>query len=917
MLSLAGEWQVELDPGSEGLRERWFSRELHDRIQLPGTLDLAGLGQPNPERSDEHLHKPLVFEGAAWYRRTINVPDAWRHASVFLTLERTKVTQVWLNGVKAGGSDVIYARQVFDLTPHIRAGGNTLVICVNNDPSLVPVAGSHAYSVDTQTNWNGILGRIELEARNPVHLAGVRATPDVAGKSIHLAVRISAAGAAPPLELAVDARLWNVDADHEVPRRLIPLPDAASDGVWQVVLPLGPEARTWSEFSPALYRLGIDLRQSGRVVDSTAIDVGLREFRTRERQFTINGDRIFLRGELDGLVFPLTAHPPMDADSWLRVFRIAQSYGINHYRFHSCTPPEAAFAAADRCGLYVQTELPVWWGFDAANPGHVEYLTRLGREILDDVGNHASLVMFTLGNEIAQDRGTLRRMVAELRAHDPRPLYAQGSNNHLSDPAPGEDDDFFVSFRTGPATTDWSTDIRATMSFVDSIDEGGLLNSRRPSTDFNYARAIRAIGMPVVGFEVGQYQVYPDFSELPKYTGVLKPLNLELFRDRLAALGRLDEAPAYARASGALAVLGYRAELEAALRTPAFAGLHLLNLQDYPGQGTALIGLLDAFMDSKGLVDPAEFRQWCDDAVLLVEHRQYCWTTNETYEATLKFANYGPRAFQAAPVEWTLASEATVVASGRASLEALPHAGLVEVGAIRAALAGVVAPARLELTVSVAGTHLRTRYPLWVYGDEPVGAPAASVRVAGRLDEELLAWLAEGGRVVLFPRAETIAAHSVPTQFVSEFWNWAMFSAIARQQNRRQSPGTMGILADPAHPALAAFPTESHTNFQWWPMVARGRALILDTTRPTYRPIVGMVDNINRNHKLGLVFEFAVGRGALLVCTADLPALAAYPEARQLHRSLLEYAASDRFRPDTACSTDDLRALGLVASGAP
>ena len=147
------------------------------------------------------------------------------------------------------------------------------------------------------------------------------------------------------------------------------------------------------------------------------------------------------------------------------------------------------------------------------------------------------------------------------------------------------------------------------------------------NTMTDYRRSIAGVRVPVIGHEVGQYTVFPDFREIAKYTGVLRARNLEIFREKLRAKGMLDQAEQFRQASGALAVLCYREDIEAALRTPGFGGFQLLDLQDFPGQGTALVGILDAFMDSKGLIEPKAWREFCSEVVPLVRMKKYAWTT--------------------------------------------------------------------------------------------------------------------------------------------------------------------------------------------------------------------------------------------------------------------------------------------------
>lgn len=910
-ISLAGEWQLQLDEKNVGIQEGWFSRELTDTVLLPGSLDENRKGYLNKDTTDYHLNRLYAYYGTAWYRKEIEIPEDWGEKHVALILERTKVTHVWLDSQDLGTCNDLYSPQVYDLTGKLTPGKHSLTILVNNDEQLVPVAGSHAYSEDTQTNWNGILGRFCLEATNPIAIESVRVTPDIEKKLAAVKVKIRNPEAENVnLTLRLKADAWNSDVAHSVASQTYDFSLSSGDTTLQVVYNIGSEMQRWSEFDPALYKLKISLENAGQRVDDAVVDFGMRDFRTRGSQFTINGKTTFLRGKHEACVFPLTGYPPMDVDGWLRVLKIARSYGINYYRFHSWTPPEAAFKAADICGMYFQSELPIWWSFKAEDSSQVAFMMKEGYKIFDTYGNYASFVMFALGNEITQDPKILKQMISDFREYDSRPLFAQGSNNRLWDPSFGDGDDFWVSFRTGQEKSDCSTDIRTSMSYLDAV-EGGILNTLYPATNRNFAAAIKGAPGPVVGFEVGQYQVYPNYeAELPKYTGVLKPWNLELFRKRLAEKGMKDQEQDFFKASGALSVLCYREDIESAIRTPGFGGFNLLDLQDYPGQGTALVGMLDAFMDNKGLITPEEFRQFCDEVILLLSMKKYCWVNQETFKAEIQLANYSAASLKNDIVQWQMLNSAgEVVESGEVGIEEI-HQGQIEtVGAIQIALKNIEKAAKYTIALQVKGKAIKTSYPIWVYPMNVSIDIPEKLMVTQKLDAAIIQKLDEGAKIVFFADTSSFKEKSVGGQFIAEFWNYRMFKNLAKQFGRRVSHGTMGLLMKPSHPIFNDFPTEFHSNWQWWLITKNSRPLILDDTAADYRPVIQVVDNINRNHKLGLVFEFKVGSGKLLVCMADLPSILNKPEARQLYSSILNYAGSENFNPPNEISGDNLLKL--------
>jgi hypothetical protein len=184
--------------------------------------------------------------------------------------------------------------------------------------------------------------------------------------------------------------------------------------------------------------------------------------------------------------------------------------------------------------------------------------------------------------------------------------------------------------------------------------------------------------------------------------------------------------------------------------------------------------------------------------------------------------------------------------------------------------------------------------------------------VVEELNEQARAALDAGGKVFLMippNRVKPPAKDPVLLGFSSIFWNTAW--------TRRQAPTTLGILCDPKHPALAAFPTDFHSNWQWWYLIRRAGAMVLDDLPAGLRPTVQVIDDWFTARKLGLVFEAKVGRGSLLVCSMDLKRdLDQDPVARQLRASLLQYMAGPRFRPSVALSPDQVRGLVKPAAAA-
>ena len=851
------------------------------------------------------LSREYVFEGKALYTKQVDIPEEWDGTSVRLVMERTKPTTIWIDGKEVGANNDISTAQQYDLSSYLFPGTHTVAILVDNGKQAVPekvYGSSHAYSASTQTNWNGIIGDFYLESAPLCGIDEIQLYPDVAKKVVtaRVTLRNPDKGVGKGI-LSFYAEAWNTDKQHKTPVQTIEVDWTKPEQEFE--LALGDKALLWSEFTPALYRLSVSLK-TDQSVDTEQATFGLRDFKAKGRQFTMNGKVTFLRGKHDACVFPLIAHTAMDVETWRHYFQVAKQYGINHYRFHSWCPPEACFEAADIEGIYLQPELPVWGNIDIDDTELCDYLLKEGRNLHRAYSNHASFVMFGLGNEMSGEEG-LAMLIQTFKKEDNRHIYASGSNNYLGFKGKQADEDYFTTCRVGREDDkQFNTHARASFSFADAYD-GGYLNHTYPNSEMDFSSANALCDVPIISHETGQFQVYPNYEEIKKYTGVLKPRNFEIFKKRLEEAGMIDQAHDFMMASGKWSALLYRADIEMNLRTPEWGGFQLLDLQDYPGQGSAYVGILDAFMESKGLIAPEEWRHFCSEVVPLFCTEKFCWTNDEALTGEVEIANYSESDLNSKQLSWTLTdSKQQVLDKGVLPLQ-VKQGELAKVGTLKPAIASVRKAEKVTLALSIDGTPYRNDYSLWIYpaADKEV-APSEDICVTDDLDAHLK-YLTEGGKVLWFPSKDKHKDQTVGGLFQTDYWNYRMFRTICENLDRPVSPGTLGILTDPGHPALADFPTEFHTNWQWFPIIKQSYPMILDRLSDDYRPIVQVIDNVERNHKLGLLFEFKVGNGKLLVCMSDLKAVQDKPEARQFYRSILEYMESSAFAPSCLLYTSD------------
>lgn len=909
-IPLEGNWGLQLDTAGAGIAPDWLTKSCTDSLFLPGTTDMGKKGTYNTDMTlTTSLSREYVFEGKALYTKQVDIPEEWDGTSVRLVMERTKPTTIWIDGKEVGANNDISTAQQYDLSSYLFPGTHTVAILVDNGKQAVPekvYGSSHAYSASTQTNWNGIIGDFYLESVPLCGIDDIQLYPDVAKKVVtaRVTLRNPDKGAGKGI-LSFYAEAWNTDKQHKTPVQTVEVDWTKPEQ--ELELALGDKALLWSEFTPSLYRFSVSLK-TDQSVDTEQATFGLRDFKTKGRQFTMNGKTTFLRGKHDACVFPLIAHTTMDVETWRHYFQVAKQYGINHYRFHSWCPPEACFEAADIEGIYLQPELPIWGNIDIDDTELCDYLLKEGRNLHRAYSNHASFVMFGLGNEMSGEEG-LAMLIQTFKKEDNRHIYSSGSNNYLGFKGKQANEDYFTTCRVGrEGDKQFNTHARASFSFADAYD-GGYLNHTYPNSEMDFSSANVLCDVPIISHETGQFQVYPNYEEIKKYTGVLKPRNFEIFKKRLEEAGMINLAYDFMMASGKWSALLYRADIEMNLRTPEWGGFQLLDLQDYPGQGSAYVGILDAFMESKGLIAPEEWRHFCSEVVPLFCTEKFCWTNDEALTGEVEIANYSESDLNSKQLSWTLTdSKQQVLDKGVLPLQ-VKQGELAKVGTLKPAIASVRKAEKVTLALSIDGTPYRNDYSLWIYpaADKEV-APSEDICVTDDLDAHLK-YLTEGGKVLWFPSKDKHKDQTVGGLFQTDYWNYRMFRTICENLDRPVSPGTLGILTDPGHPALADFPTEFHTNWQWFPIIKQSYPMILDRLSDDYRPIVQVIDNVERNHKLGLLFEFKVGNGKLLVCMSDLKAVQDKPEARQFYRSILEYMESSAFAPSYSLSAKDLQDL--------
>ena len=962
---LSGEYELYLDEKAKDFENP--PKEYPMTMVLPGTTAQQEIGTYNTARETGFLTEKYPFEGQIWLRRKfVLTKEQLDMPHCFLYLERTRMTKVWLNGAYLGEEKSLCTPHVYEVSGKLSLE-NELVICVKNID--YPTRGGHMTSPDTQTNWIGITGEMFLEFHERVYLSDLCVFPNA------MESRVTVCGTLYG-ERSCESRVrltWAQDNNRIIEESILLNADENETFAFTVSLP--QDAPRWSEFDPGCITLEITLANG----EKDSVRFGLRDFKACGDHFEINGTRVMLRGKHDGMVFPLTGAAPTDVPSWEKVFRTMKEWGINHYRFHTCCPPEAAFTAADNIGIYLEPELPFWGTIDA--PGGEKYdgseqayLIREGLRICRAFGNHPSFCMLSLGNELWGNQEHIGSILEAFRSADPRPLYTQGSNNFQFAPAQLPQEDFWTGVRTGigrlirgsyadcdkplgkvqtlaPSaswdyeeylTPDWqkasakAQEKQQNAKDFDAIEEikaEGSKGAEAKEIEIQYGTGVKKVKatsqeaqfyptIPIVTHEIGQYNVYPDYREIKGYTGVLEARNFEVFRERLVAAGMGDQAEEFFECSGMFSRDLYKLELEAAMRSAHLAGFQVLDLQDFPGQGTALVGMLNARLENKGFIKPEQWRGFCGDFVPLAKFDSYVWEQGK--RVCVKLALRSSRALvkaQKARITYSCGQqteEYSVEIPENASgylelfkLEILPKQ-----------------PGSAVLSFEIPGERVQNKWELTVFPSMDAFSQDGQDSLASHLDDwkgkaswwfpkeaggvfvtqsvkEAEGVLRKGGKVILLT-GKLPEDKSVQGFYCTDFWNYHMFHGISVAMGKQVPVGTMGLCMDKEHPIARDMFSTGYSTPQWYEAVTHSDCMILDAMPAGYRPIVQMIDNVDRNHRLGILFEAKVAGGSLLICTVRFDESMEDVSMQALWRAILHYAHSEAFAPAVEASLEQL-----------
>ena len=952
---LNGKWHVVLEDGTTG------------QMDLPGTLDENGIGHRDVGANQWHPDEVLgnaageidkdapiatrftrryTYEGEAKISRKITVPD-YGTDRLFVLVERARALRLLVDGevCRVFRQGTLSTPYIFELTGAAPGEHEFTFLSDNSYPGMpkAAICYSSAATDETQTNWNGILGECSMYTRPQNFIDSLRVYP----RAVKKEEKNKAGGYVLDVcvELAPGAKEIYKDTkivlqsealaagELENTQTLTEIISCSGEGlteagtdkeenpktmeIWFRDLPLRENVKLWDEDEGNLYEMtatldnGMSAEDKGGSTAECRTRFGIRSFGDNgSGRLALNGRTIFLRGEANCAEYPETGHPPMTIPEWKEMLLKYRSYGINCVRFHSHCEPEAAFAAADELGMLLQPELSHWDPKDAfgTEESYRYYRAELVG-LLKTYANHPSFVMLTLGNELqAQDEGRerMRELVRTAKRMDPTRLYANGSNAFYGEEGCDPESDFYTSQSCKDVV------IRGTFSGM-----RGYLNENYPSADRTYDEAMAEIRKeyqkPVFSFEVGQFEVLPDFEELESFHGISDPVNLKLIKKRVEERGLLPTWEKYVEATGELSRLAYREEIEAAMRTRELSGISLLGLQDFPGQGTALVGMMNSHLEPKpyDFARPERFREFFQECRILVKLPHYTYEAGERLIAEVEAANFGKGNIEGVFC-WTLAekksvsengncepaeikSKNTVIATGEDTEITICRPGsYTEVGSLDIPLDFVEKNTALTLKVRIGDCI--SAYPIWVYRKTTPVCPE-NVYETRAFDVKTREILQNGGRVYLSPDADKESLpNSIKTQFTTDFWSVGTFA---------DQEGGMGQLIDTEHPIFKEFPTDFHTDWQWWIMASK-RAVILPHPMKT---IITEMDSYAFLRPMAQMIEFRCLKGKVLLSTMELHKSQQYPEARALQASIYTYLSGENFEPAEEITEEELSML--------
>ena len=917
-IDLKGEWKVITD-GSESL-DSWRDDEWVKSsyvINIPDSINHARIGKSNHDIHTDHLTDEYEYYGNVWFSREIETEDLSGNDVVFY-IEKTRITTVYVDGVKYDTLDSLCTPHSHEIKAPLNKGKHRIDVCVNN--TKYRTRGGHMTSPDTQTNWTGMLGKVGLciyenEHVNKLNVYAVKSGPDRAyitvcaettAKSGDALFTIYSKNAESLMDAIINAK-DTVSGSAPI----------GEDGTAVFSVELKGDKLFWDEYERNLFSCSVRLSNG----EEKEVSFGIRTLKAEPLCLKINDTPVYLRGKHDGMVFPLTGYAPMEKEEWIKVFNTAKEYGINHYRFHTCCPPEAAFVAADETGIYLEPELPFWGtvadeGEEGFNRDEQEYLISEGNRILEAYGNHPSFIMLSMGNELWGSHKRIGEMLGGFKKKDPRHLYSGGSNNFQFYPSFQENEDVLscVRFSKERLIRGSYAMCDAPLGYVQTDEPGSMKNyddAIEPAivsegtdggdgyVDIQYGTGVRRVkagesseimspATPVISHETGQFYFYPDFDSVPKYTGNLKPTYLEAYSDNLKNAGVFDNYKAYYKAAGKHAVNCYRADIEALMMSEKLSGFQMLDLQDFPGQDIALVGILDAFYDNKGFITPDKWREFCSDTVVYICMPRFVYGEGDNIDADIRLTADRFMSVKSATVTVRLCDKMGQIVATEKLEPFSPSKRVYKVGSVsfneKLCAGKYFVKADCVIKTDTGMKTIKSDREIWIYENSEITITESEIisgdkklKIAGDF-EDARKLKEDGLDVICIPQ---MPEDAIEGTYCTDFWNYSMFSKISESLGRKLPVGTLGLFIRENN-YLDRFVHDYYSTPGWYNIVMHSHAMELKPDEQV-EMVAEVIDNPVRAKRLALLYV----KDGIPVCSSRLWEIADKPEVKAFANSLL------------------------------
>ncbi|MEG0369692.1 MAG: hypothetical protein RR593_06790, partial [Hungatella sp.] len=522
-------------------------------------------------------------------------------------------------------------------------------------------------------------------------------------------------------------------------------------------------AATWNGMAGEIALLSSDELTKRQQADAEFAIRHPRKIEVSEGMFYVDGKPEYFRGTHYGGEYPLTGYPSTDPVWWQKLMNTVREWGFNFIRCHSYCPPKAAFEAADEAGVYLQVECGMWNIFCEEIP-MLDILHKETRRILTQFGHHPSFVLFSPTNEPSGSwYEPLKRWVTETREYDESLGYGSrrvytAQSGWFYDTAPrditGTDYLYFHRSAYGPIL-------------------GGNIRNYEGWNGKDYAPSLEGSKLPAICHELGQWCAYPDFDIIDKFTGYMRPGNYQVFKANAKRAGVLVHNQEFALESGRNQVLMYKEELEANFRTPHLYGYELLDLHDYLGQGTALVGVLDAFWDNKGYVEAPAWRRFCAETVLLARIPSYVCKNTDRLEIPIEICHFGEKPIDGAILFWSLKEGENRLFCGELPKTDIPLGKNIPLGSVTLDFSEIHKDSKLNFEVRIGA--ICNDWDLYVFAKQNDGEPIVSEEMPETVYtkdwQKAKLLLQQKKNVVFSPHLSTLDYTCPPLSMRPVFWN--------------------------------------------------------------------------------------------------------------------------------------------------